>query len=54
MTPTIEDLILQKASDSQIRKVALEEGMFSLRMAAVEKMKNGFVSIDEVFAVTSA
>jgi type IV pilus assembly protein PilB len=54
VTPTIEKLILERAPDSEIRKVALEEGMFSLRMAAVDKMKNGLVSIDEVFAVTTA
>ena len=53
ITPQIEELVLAKASDVQIRKAALEEGMFSLRMAAVEKMKNGIISIDEVFAVTT-
>jgi type IV pilus assembly protein PilB len=54
ITPGIERLILAKASDTDIKKVALEEGMFSLRMAAVEKMKQGFISIDEVFGITSA
>jgi type IV pilus assembly protein PilB len=53
VTPGIERMILQKASDSEVRKVALEEGMFGLRMAAVDKMKNGLVSIEEVFAVTT-
>jgi type IV pilus assembly protein PilB len=54
ITPAIERLILAKASDTDIKKVALEEGMFSLRMAAVEKMKQGLISIDEVFGITSA
>ncbi|HOP07345.1 MAG TPA: type IV-A pilus assembly ATPase PilB [candidate division Zixibacteria bacterium] len=49
----VESLILDKASDTEIRRVAQEEGMFSLRMCAVEKMKAGIVSIDEVFATTS-
>ena len=53
ISPAIEALTLQRASDSEIRRAAMEEGMFSLRMAAVEKMKQGLVSIDEVFAVTS-
>jgi type IV pilus assembly protein PilB len=53
VTPAIESLILNKASDTEIRKTALEEGMYSLRMSAVEKLKAGIVSIDEVFAVTS-
>ena len=54
MSPAIEHLTLKQAPDSEIRKVALEEGMFSLRMAAIEKMKQGQISIDEVFAVTTA
>ena len=54
MSPAIEGLTLQKASDGEIRRVAIEEGMFSLRMSAVEKMKAGEISIDEVFAVTSS
>ncbi len=54
VSPAIEKLILDRASDSEIRRVALEEEMFNLRMCAVEKMKAGLVSIDEVFAVTTA
>ncbi|MEW5795627.1 MAG: type IV-A pilus assembly ATPase PilB [Candidatus Zixiibacteriota bacterium] len=52
VTPAIEEMILKKAADSAIRKVAMDEGMFSLRMAAVDKMKQGVISIDEVFSVT--
>jgi type IV pilus assembly protein PilB len=54
ITPAIEQHILNKAADTDIRKTAMEEGMFSLRMCAVEKLKAGIVSIDEVFAVTSS
>ncbi len=50
----IEKLILNKSSDDQIQKAAIEDGMFSLRMSAIEKMKQGFVSIDEVYASTAA
>ncbi|MDD3731636.1 MAG: ATPase, T2SS/T4P/T4SS family, partial [candidate division Zixibacteria bacterium] len=53
ITPAIEALILTKAPDTEIRKLALEEGMFSLRMAAVDKMKKGVIGIDEVFATTA-
>jgi type IV pilus assembly protein PilB len=52
ITPALEELILKRAPDSAVRKVAMDEGMFSLRMAAVDKMKQGQISIDEVFAVT--
>ncbi len=54
VSPAIENHILNKSSDTEIRKTALEEGMFGLRMCAVEKMKAGEVSIDEVFAVTTS
>jgi type IV pilus assembly protein PilB len=50
----IERAILDKAPDTEIRGIAMKEGMFSLRMAAVDKMRQGLISIDEVFAVTSA
>jgi type IV pilus assembly protein PilB len=49
----IEAAILARASDSEIRTLALDQGMSSLRMSAVEKMKAGLISIDEVFAVSS-
>jgi type IV pilus assembly protein PilB len=54
ITSEIESLILAQAGDSEIRKMAVEQGMFNLRMAAVDKMKAGIVSIEEVFSVTSA
>ena len=53
VTCAIEKLILNKASDSEIRGKALEEGMFSLRMCAVEKMKVGIVSLEEIIASTA-
>jgi len=54
ISPQIEKLILEKATDIRIREVAIEEGMFSLRMSAIEKMKQGLIDLDEVFAVSSA
>ncbi|MBI5268010.1 MAG: Flp pilus assembly complex ATPase component TadA, partial [candidate division Zixibacteria bacterium] len=54
ITPALEHAILHKAPDSEIRQIALSEGMYSLRMSAVEKLKLGFIDLEEVFAVTSA
>jgi len=53
ITPQIEKLILEKAADTKIREAALEEGMYSLRMSAIEKMKQGLIDLDEVFAVSA-
>ncbi len=54
ISPQIEKLILEKAADTEIRQAAIEEGMFSLRMSAIEKMKQGLIDLDEVFAVSTA
>jgi len=53
ITPAIEQMILARASDTEIRNQAIKEGMLTLRMAAVDKMKNGITTVDEVFAITS-
>jgi len=52
LTPPIEALILDRASDVEIRNKAIEEGMLTLRMAAVDKLMSGIVSLKEVFGVT--
>ncbi len=54
ISSNIEKLILQKGSDSDIQKAAITEGMYSLRMSCIDKMKAGFVSIEEVYASTAA
>ncbi len=53
ISPQTERLILEKATDTEIRRAAMEEGMYSLRMCAIEKMKQGLIDLDEVFAITS-
>jgi type IV pilus assembly protein PilB len=52
ITPGIEQLILDRATDVQIRDKAAEEGMLTLRVAAVEKLMGGSISFKEVIAVT--
>jgi type IV pilus assembly protein PilB len=54
ISPAVERLILSNASDADIREQAMKEGMLTLRMAAVDKMHNGMISVEEVFATTSA
>ncbi|PKK84849.1 MAG: type IV-A pilus assembly ATPase PilB [candidate division Zixibacteria bacterium HGW-Zixibacteria-1] len=53
ITREIERMILANAPESELRDQAIKEGMLTLRMAAVAKMKLGSISIEEVFAVTS-
>ncbi len=52
LTPGIEQLILESATDVQIREKAMEEGMLTLRIAAVDKMMTGAIGLKEVFAIT--
>jgi type IV pilus assembly protein PilB len=52
VTGNIEKLILESSTDTEIRNKAIEEGMLTLRMAAVDKMMNGLIGLKEVFAVT--
>ena len=49
----IERMILAGASENELRDQAIKEGMLTLRMAAVDKMINGAISVEEVFATTS-
>jgi type IV pilus assembly protein PilB len=52
ITPAIDRMILENATDNQIRDKAIEEGMLTLRMAAVDKLMQGIIDLNEVFAVT--
>ena len=51
--PEIEKLILGRASSSQIKKVALQCGMRSLRQNALAKAAKGISTIEEVLRVTA-
>ena len=48
----IRELILQGASAGEIKKGAVSLGMKSLRQAALQKLKEGVTSVDEVLKVT--
>jgi len=53
ITSTIERMIVSGASSAEIRQQAITEGMLTLRIAALEKLKKGITTIGEVLAVTS-
>ncbi|HXH49288.1 MAG TPA: GspE/PulE family protein [Terriglobia bacterium] len=52
LTDPIRELILEKRSASEIRRAAHEEGMFSLRMSALEKVRQGLTTLREINKVT--
>jgi len=53
ITDEIERMILAKASSAEIREHAIGEGMLTLRVAALEKLKKGVTTVEEVLAVTT-
>jgi type IV pilus assembly protein PilB len=54
MTPRIRDLVLERASANEIKRVAMEEGMLTLRRDALEKLKRGMTTAEEVLKETAA
>lgn len=51
-TPEIQQLVLNRASADEIRKVACSQGMRTLREAAIEKVISGITTPEEVLRVT--
>jgi type IV pilus assembly protein PilB len=54
MSPRVRDLVLERASASEIKTAAIEEGMLTLRRDALEKLKRGVTTVEEVLKETAA
>jgi type IV pilus assembly protein PilB len=52
VTDSLKELILVGASGLELRRKALEEGMISLRMSGLQKIKDGVTTIEEVLRET--
>ncbi len=48
VTPTVRDMILDRRPSSEIKRKAIAEGMLTLRMDALEKLKRGVTTVEEV------
>jgi type IV pilus assembly protein PilB len=53
ISPAIEKMIVQGASTAEIRQMAINEGMLTLRNAGLEKLRLGISSIEEIVAETA-
>ena len=51
VTENMQKLIINKASTNEIRQLAIEEGMCTLRMDGLDKVKQGITSIEELLRV---
>ncbi len=54
LTPRLRDLVLERASATEIKRLAIEEGMLTLRRDALQKLKRGLTSVEEVLKETAA
>ncbi len=50
----VRDAIVREANAAELKKIGLEHGMKTLRMAGLEKARNGITTLEEVLRVTSA
>lgn len=52
VTKEIKDMILNRAGSKEIKKKAMEQGMFTLRQSGLFKIKDGITSVEEVLRET--
>jgi type IV pilus assembly protein PilB len=54
ISDTVRELILQGASNAEIKTAAIDGGMLTLRMSGLAKVKDGMTTLEEVVRVTFA
>jgi len=54
MTSKIRDLVLERASANDIKRVAIGEGMLTLRRDGLQKLKRGITTAQEILKETAA
>jgi type IV pilus assembly protein PilB len=52
VSEAIKKLIVDRATPDEIEKVSIAEGVFTLRMSALEKLKAGITTAEEVIKTT--
>ena len=53
MTPVIREMILERASSSDIKRTAVQEGMITLRHHGIMKIAEGLTTVEEVLKETA-
>jgi type IV pilus assembly protein PilB len=53
ITPEIRELILDRASTSEIQKLAIKQGMLTLREDGLIKVAKGVTTVEEVLRETA-
>jgi type IV pilus assembly protein PilB len=52
LSPELRDMVLRGASALEIKRGSIQQGMRTLRMSGLEKLKEGITTIGEVVRVT--
>ena len=53
ISPTLREMIVDRASNAEIKLQAIKEGMLTLRMDGLEKFKAGLTSLEEILRETA-
>ncbi|MDB6053191.1 MAG: type pilus assembly ATPase PilB [Verrucomicrobiales bacterium] len=54
MTDDLRKMVIKRSSASEVGKVAVEQGMRTLRMVALDKVREGISTLEQVLVVTAA
>ncbi len=54
VTDEIRKLVIERASSMEVGKLAVSQGMRTLRMAALEKVREGLTTLEQTLVVTAA
>jgi len=54
LTPRLRELVLERASANEIKKLAIEEGMLTLRRDGLMKLRKGLTTTEEILKETAA
>ena len=54
MSPKTRELVLANASSDDLKRVAIQEGMKTLRMSALTKVARGQITLEEAMTASAA
>jgi type IV pilus assembly protein PilB len=54
MTPEVQELIIKRSSPLDIERLAIQQGMKSLRVAAIERLAEGMTTLEEILGASEA
>ena len=54
MSPRLRDMVLERSSATDIKRLAISEGMLTLRRDGLEKLKRGLTTVEEILKETAA